>query len=342
MGRTYPRVERLLRFVHLVQGRAGITLADLVRTLETSERNVYRDLDTLRRSGFPIEHDPVIGGYRIARGFFMPPVELTFEESLALLVLMEHLPRDEQIPFVGVASRVVEKVRCQLPGPILAALEPLDGNIRVDLARGMADESPRDVYETVRHAIATRRQVRCEYQSNKEGAKPERFNFSPYTLWYCQRAWYAVGQRSDRDDVRFFKLNRFNGISLTPTPYHIPDNFDLTKTLGHRWRMRSGPRHDVAVRFKQPFAETASETRWHPTQQEAWSDDQQHVMLRFTVDGLDEISWWILGYTPACRLLNFSSILPRSPERGPIEADPEPRSKRRTRYPSALTRARPH
>lgn len=83
MGRTYPRVERLLRVVQLVQGRAGITFADLVRALETSERNVYRDLDTLRKSGFPVEHDPVIGGYRIARGFFMPPVDLTFDEALS-------------------------------------------------------------------------------------------------------------------------------------------------------------------------------------------------------------------------------------------------------------------
>jgi hypothetical protein len=33
-------------------------------------------------------------------------------------------------------------VRCQLPAAILTTLEPLDGNVRIDLARDMADESP--------------------------------------------------------------------------------------------------------------------------------------------------------------------------------------------------------
>jgi hypothetical protein len=49
-------------------------------------------------SCFPIERDPVVSGYRIARGFFVPPVKLTFEESRAMVVLTEHLPREEQIP----------------------------------------------------------------------------------------------------------------------------------------------------------------------------------------------------------------------------------------------------
>ncbi|MFT3785858.1 MAG: WYL domain-containing protein [Tepidisphaeraceae bacterium] len=304
MGREYSRIHRLLHLMRLVQARSDLGADDLARCLEVSTRQIFRDIDTLSMSGVPCTFDKETNGYRIARGFFMPPVELTLDEAMAMVVLMEQLPRDGQFPFVNTAGKVVEKIRCQLPQAIVDGLEPLDGNVRVDLARGMADDSPREVYDDMRQAIATRRALRCRYESNSGDRTPSEFQFKPYALWYCQRAWYVVGKRSDRRGPRFLKLNRFTGVTSTDNPYHIPDGFDLSKELGHAWRMiRGTQRHDVAIRFKQPFAETVSETRWHPTQQEEWSDDQQHVTLRFTVDGLDEIVWWVLGYGPGAEVL---------------------------------------
>jgi len=163
------------------------------------------------------------------------------------------------------------------------------------------------VYNLIQQAITNRRALRCRYESNKTsttGTRPQ-FVFKPYCLWYCQRAWYAFGRRSDRPDLRLMKLNRFVSAQPTGEPYHIPDDFKLADHLGHAWRMiRGETRYRVAVRFKQPFAETASETRWHPTQEpEEWSDDGQYVTLRFTVDGLDEIVWWVLGYGPNAQVL---------------------------------------
>jgi predicted DNA-binding transcriptional regulator YafY len=304
MGRSYSRIERLLEILRTIQGHPGITLDQLRHNTGHSLRNLFRDLATLRKSGYPIEHDKVLGGYRIPRGFFMPPIELTFDEALSMIALMEQLPRDRTIPFLNTASRVVEKIRCQLPSKITDQLTALDGHLRVDMARGMADDSPEKVYTTVRGAIAARRVLRCRYESNKQGRPSDAFDFRPYTLWYCQRAWYAVGKRSDRTEVRFLKLNRFTGVTQTDKPYALPEDFDLTTFLGNAWRMmRDDTTYRVVVRFEQPFAETVSETRWHPTQEEFWNDDQTRVTLRFKVDGLKEILWWVLGYGPGAVVL---------------------------------------
>ncbi len=304
MGKRYTRVHRLLRLMRMIQASPSLKVGDLARNLETSTRSVFRDLDTLRASGVPCELDPVTGGYRVPRGFFMPPVELTFDEALALLVLMEHLPRGSSIPFVDQAGRVVEKVRCQLPPAIHEQLVSLDGRLHVDLARGMADDSPGEIYNEVRLAIANRRALKCLYEPNRTKEQPESFIFKPYALWYCQRAWYVVGERRHQNGVRFLKLNRFILAEQTNIPCTVPDDFSLTQHLGNAWRMiRGDRRYEIAVRFRQPFAETVSETRWHPTQTEAWTDDQQSVTLRFTIDGLDEIVWWILGYGPGAEVL---------------------------------------
>jgi len=312
MGRTYPRVHRLLRLISVIQSDRKLRVSDLARLCETHVRTVYRDLSTLRASGIPCDLDADTGGYRVRAGYFMPPVELTFEEAMAIVALLEQVGGHDQIAFLGVAARAAEKIRSQLPPALVDALDPLDGHVHVDLARGMSDGSPRDVYDTVRQAIARRRLLHCTYEAVRaEGAGLDRpFELRPYALWYCQRAWYVVGHHSDRSATRRLKLNRFTSITPTDRPFAIPDDFDLRADLGNAWRMiRGKTRYNVAICFDPDFSDAASETRWHPTQQEEWDGDS--VTLRFAVDGLDEIVWWVLGYGPGATVLEPAELIQR-------------------------------
>lgn len=317
MGKRYTRVHRLLRLIALIQSSRDMTAPKLAKLCEIHERTIFRDIDTLNAAGIPCSFDEEAGGYRIAPGFYMPPVDLTAEEALAIVGLIEHCSQPANIPFMRTAARAVEKIRSQLPAKVLDALAPLDKRIHIGLARGMADDSPHQVYEQMRRAIATKRALRCRYDSNKHngasnGDPDKPFVFKPYALWYCQRAWYVVGQRSDRDEPRQLKLNRFTSVAPTDKPYFIPDDFDLASSLGNAWRMMRGqPRYDIAIRFQQPFAETVTETRWHSTQEEEWSDDHQSVTLRFNVDGLDEIVWWVLGYGPGAEVVEPKDLRDR-------------------------------
>jgi len=286
---------------------------DLAEACERSSRTIYRDLKTLNESGIPNGFDKETNGYRIQRGFFMPPVELTFEEAMAMVALLERVGDDTQIPFLETAQIVAEKIRSQLPPALLREVETFDDCVQIDLARRSVDDSDRDVYRTMRRAIADKRLLHCRYDSvhSKRDDASETFEFRPYALWYCQRAWYAVGKRSDRDDARRLKLNRFTFVKRTEQPYHIPDDFDLQAFQGNAWRMiRGDDEHHVAIRFTPQFAETVSETRWHPTQQAEWHDDES-VTLTFTVDGLDEIVWWVLGYGPGAKVLQPPELTDR-------------------------------
>lgn len=146
--------------------------------------------------------------------------------------------------------------------------------------------------------------LRCKYQTAKmSDSEPTPTSlFKPYALWYCQRAWYVVGVHTEKSELRQLKLNRFVAIDLTKNPFNIPDDFSLREHLGNAWRMIRGKQaHEVEVEFEPEFANTASETRWHPTQQERW--EGQRVRLTFTVEGLDEIVWWILGYGPGATVI---------------------------------------
>src|ERR1035437_609839 len=87
MAADYKRIHRLLKIFTLIQGDQGWTAERLAKEFETSQRTIFRDIDVLRRVGMPLFHDPERKCYSIHRDFYMRPVELTFEESLALISL---------------------------------------------------------------------------------------------------------------------------------------------------------------------------------------------------------------------------------------------------------------
>ena len=103
--------------------------------------------------------------------------------------------------------------------------------------------------------------------------------------------------------LRTLKLVRFEGITATPRKFRIPKDFSIARYLGNCWRLIPGkPRARVRLHIALEFAESICETQWHSTQ-EAHGQPDGSVILDFTVDGFDEIAWWILSMGPQCRVL---------------------------------------
>ncbi|MFA9480232.1 helix-turn-helix transcriptional regulator [Phycisphaerales bacterium AB-hyl4] len=316
MSADYSRIHRLLKILMLIQSGGTWTAERLAAECDVAVRTIYRDLKTLEGAGVPYFFDGEQKGYRVRRDFFMPPVELTLDESLALLALGEHVAGREQVPMTRAAERAIAKVRSQLPTAVQQEVEQLDGRVAIDLAAAGPHDGIADVYEQVRSAIADRRMLRCSYESIQSsldggtggggsggaggGGGDEVFEFRPYALLFAQRAWYAVGHHGGRGAVRQLKLNRFTAVERTGKPYEIPADFSLADHHGQAWRMiRGEPRCDVELHFDAAFAETVADTRWHSTQQVDWHDDGS-ITFRCQVDGLDEIVWWVLSMGPHC------------------------------------------
>jgi predicted DNA-binding transcriptional regulator YafY len=300
----YGRIHRLLKIITLIQSERGWNAKKLAEECGTSERNVYRDMQMLQGAGIPYYHDEQTNGYRIRRDFFMPPVELTFEESLALIVLAGQIGDKEQIPFTKAAARVVAKVRGQLPDRIRKELSDLDQHIEVQLARASSEDGIKDVYDHVRNAIGNRRVLECSYDSianrDTDAGDTEVFEFRPYRLYFDQRAWYAIGYHGNREEIRCLRLSRFSRVKPTDKPYQIPDDFSMDERRGKAWRMIKGDTtYKVELHFDKEFAETIADTHWHATQEVQWLEDES-ILLRCEVDGLDEIVWWVLSMGPHC------------------------------------------
>lgn len=306
MSADYSRIHRLLHIITLIQGSDGWTAERLAGEFEVAERTIFRDLKALEGAGVPYYFDEERRCYRINQSFFMPPVELTFEEALAVIALGEHIARQEQIPLMRPAARAIAKIRSHLPPTLRRDIEALDEHFAIQLAPGGPYEGYADVYDRVRQAIARGKALQCTYEAADRSGSTDTatdeppFRFEPYVLFFNQRAWYTIGHHGGRGELRCLKLNRFTAVKVTDENYHIPGDFSLSGYLGNAWRMiRGEPTYDVELHFDAAFAETIADTQWHPTQEVEHLDDGS-LILRCRVDGLDEILWWVLSMGPHC------------------------------------------
>jgi proteasome accessory factor B len=313
MSIKYTRVHRLLEIISLVQGQDGWTAKSLSEKCDTTERNIYRDINQIKEAGIPIESTKE-HGYRINGTFFMPPVRLTFEEALAVSALCEAMADQGAIPFIRPASMAMNKILAQLPFDAREELTERLRTMQLRTTATMDGEGYEDVYDTVQNALLNKTVLKCKYESTSSQNNDETFMFQPYALFFGTRAWYVVGFHEKRDAIRTLKLSRFLAIEPISSTYEIPASFNLDNHLGNAWNMiPSDADFEVELLFETPFSQTVSDTRWHATQDIQWHDDES-CTFTCTVSGLDEIVWWVLSMGPHCKVIKPQELANRVAE----------------------------
>ena len=309
----YARLHRVLKILQLIQGQDGWTAGSLARDCGVNERTIYRDLGILQGAGIPFFFDEEKKCYRIRGDFFMKPIELKFDEALAIIALGEHIGQNAQIPFTQAAARAVAKIRTQLPERLRRELEAIDHHMVIRLGQAADQSETVDVYDKVQAAQASHTCLRCQYESNEKGyTKP--FMFKPYKLLFERRAWYVIGYHGAHDEVRCLKLNRFTRVESTDMHFDVPADFNLKKHFGNAWRMiRGKKRYEVELWFDPKFAENIADTHWHDTQEITWLDDGA-ISFKCKVDGLEEILWWVLSMGPNCKVIEPAELATRVKE----------------------------
>ena len=205
------RADRLFQIVQLLRVRRLTTAADLARELEISTRTVYRDIQDLLESGVPIEGEAGVG-YRMRKGFELPPMTFTVEE-LTALVLGARMVEAWADPDLGVAVRgAMKKVEGVLPEPLQESM------LRTALfgppAR-MAGRAPPELRQ-LRRAIGDERWVRLQYV-DAAGAATER-TVVPLGLYFWGKQWLLAAYCCLRDDYRSFRVD-----SVSPLRDADPD-----------------------------------------------------------------------------------------------------------------------
>jgi len=288
------RLHRVLKIITLLQTNRFHSPQELARQLEVSRRTIFRDLNMLDLAGIPFYFDREKGGYAIHQTWWLPPINLSLEEALSLIALVERGSGQETVPLLGKAVDAARKIESQLPLAIRAAVGHVKGSVVIRRGAVARHDKLEAVYETARKAVADRRALRGAYISFHE-KKQIRVRLEPYWLVFQDRSWYVIGRSQEHRAIRTFKLGRFADLEFLEERFKKPQ-VTLEQFLGNAWRfMPEGREYNVKLRFAPLVAPNVAEVRWHKTQKVAWQDDGA-LLFDVRVDGLGEIFWWILGY----------------------------------------------
>jgi len=297
------RLHRVLKLITVLQTGRSQNADQLAMECGVSRRTIYRDLNLIEKAGIPFFYDSKSRGYQIHATGLLPAINLNLEEALSVILLASELGRTGRLPLFQPARDAAAKIESALPLGLRATLGGIIQHMAVRPGPIAHHNALQETYQLIRRAIARRQALDVVYISFHDKGQI-RTRIEPYWLFFHERAWYVAGRSSRHGAVRTFKLGRFKKAEASGTHFEMPRGLTLEKHLGNAWRMMRGDKaYEVQLKFSPLIGPNVAEVNWHKTQQVRWDDDGS-VHFTATVDGLDEIVWWVLGYGPEVEVLN--------------------------------------
>jgi len=296
------RISRVVQLLTTLQSGENYAVSDLAKMFGTSRRTIFRDLKELQTIGVPYHYNAKTGSYAIDPEFFLPPIDLNLQEALGLLLLVHKASGQIQLPFKNSALLAALKIENNLPVKIRqycnTALQNISTRVGPQAPSKMLDKT----FAQLQKAIAKKNKVSMRYHSLFEGQIID-VELCPYHLMYNRRAWYVLGLSDLHKSIRTFKLNRIKELKSTEKYFVGGESFDLYDFFGRAWSMMpEGRIYNIKLRFLPMVANNVTEVQWHSTQKVRRNSDGS-ATIEFRVDGLREITWWILGYGDQVQVL---------------------------------------
>lgn len=207
------RTDRLFEIILIMRDGRLHLARDIAARLEVSIRTVYRDIDSLKASGIPIEGERGVG-YLLREPVFLPPLTLTEAEMEALhfgLSVVAHAA-DRELQAAG--ASLMAKIDQAIPQSRRAT--PHGSGVAVYPFHEAVAGFP--YMPVLRASIRQKHRVQISYHS-RDGVETVR-TIRPLQLEYWGRVWTCTAWCELRGDFRVFRVDL---ISRTD---RLTDSFD--------------------------------------------------------------------------------------------------------------------
>ncbi|HEY7451550.1 MAG TPA: WYL domain-containing protein [Candidatus Limnocylindria bacterium] len=295
-GRKRDRLARLLKVASILYSSGGtdqgVPVAEIARLTQMNKRTVYRDLRALDDElAMPI-FQAGRGRYGIERRYFLPPLDLTVPEAIALFLAARLIARWSDESDQVVVSAFI-KIASALPQPIARHVNAT----MLAVGEQRTNEPFTAIFATVARGWAEGRVLEIIYDW---GGEVRTTRVRPYLLepLATGRSIYLIGHDETAGAMRTYKVERIRQAILTVDKYEIPEDFNPARYLAYSWGIWSSdqaPPVTVRLRFDPAVTDRVKETVWHRTQQLSDRKDGG-VDLTVQVAGIVEIRPWIMSW----------------------------------------------
>jgi predicted DNA-binding transcriptional regulator YafY len=257
--------------LELLQAHHRLTGAELAVRLGVDERTVRRYAGTLADLGIPVTAARGrYGGYRLSPGYKLPPLMLTDDEAVAVvlgLVAAERLGLGTEAPATAAALSKINRV---LPAALVDRLSAVQQTLGFTLDRRDAAARPATaILLSLGAATRAHRRVSLTYRSWRStgrdptgtgrdpaagggpavtgrdptptgrdptaagrdpAASASARDVDPYGLVFHAGRWYLAGHDHRSGEIRTFRLDRIGTVDVRDATFDPPPDFDA---VGH-------------------------------------------------------------------------------------------------------------
>lgn len=244
-GGNVMRADRLLSIILCLQTENMMSAKKLAEKLEVSERTIYRDIDALNYSGFPVyalrgSH----GGFALDKHFHIDLSDIPFPEFKNLLLNRAPGPLAD----LGMNSgRLIHKLMMHLPDRWRTEADQFRNSFYLDPGGWFSRHEAVPFLKMIERAMINHMRIHIDYQ--KAGGEAISREVMPYGLVAKGDSWYMVAGHAD--NLRVYRISRICGAELTNKPFCPPSDFYLSRF----WRAwcsefeKSRPSYPVVLRL---------------------------------------------------------------------------------------------
>jgi len=287
LGRS--QLTRLLRIVLELRGDRTPNSRQLADLCEVSRRTIFRDLETIERSGLRVAYDARRLGYRLAAPVAMIYHPLDESEAIALFLLARAWDRTDESDLAALANAGALKLIASLSDARRTRLEAIVATSSDRPASSPLRGDRQPIYDRLLEGILQGVSLRLKVRGDSETVATF-LTVTPLRLAY-DHGWRLIVRSSPDRGLRAIAIPSVEEVVCTDEAAIVPPRLGMV--LG---RELKSPRADTEVVLRMELEATPLllEAGWTPTW---WSEPcpKGRVELSIAIHRPDELVAWCLG-----------------------------------------------
>ena len=256
------KFQRCLQLIHEVEVRPGQSGKQLADRFECSERTIMRDIRHLEEQvGLIITNE---NGYRFFNKPFLPPLALTWDEVVAVILAQSLAQRQLDARTSAWLSNAVEKMRRGMAGAEKRVAERVKQQTVVLPSAATESDTAVTLLSELTRATQENLEISFWYQGRSD-AEPEQRWAEPAGMSFQESRWYLLAYDLAREGERTFRLGRMSGLVVSATRFVPKITFSADKAAFHQWDLGSGDPVELTLNVSPGLARWFEENKPHPT-----------------------------------------------------------------------------
>jgi predicted DNA-binding transcriptional regulator YafY len=296
------RLQRLLAIISEIKNNPRQEPQALYHALGISSSMFSKDRQLLAGLGFAFRYARGKRQYVITQDTFLPVLNLTTSEMLALIMAVRQLSSTGDYTLTYEAIEAIHKVLSNTPAEIRTFLQATLDDVVLEKGFGCDPAILTDLWR------ACQEHQRLIMVHNR-GDGPQRWEIDPYQILFKRRALYLDAYVVPERQIKMFRINRIKSVSLLGVQVSEPlMPYNFRERHRHSFSVFVGEEvQRVRIRCAAEVRQYITETRWHSSQ---WIEDLPDGRFIFQVEVWEprEVGWWALQWGASAEVLEPESL----------------------------------